>query len=98
MTIPLSNLEIQNRPANMSLTFSPADEITVIVHANNESDTIQVSDIKASIDLAACAKAGTYEIPVVIELPKGYKLVSEVKLVVTAEEQLQENNDEDAGE
>ena len=98
LTIPLSNLEIQNRPANMSLTFSPADEITVIVHANNESDTIQVSDIKASIDLAACAKAGTYEIPVVIELPKGYKLVSEVKLVVTAEEQLQENNDEDAGE
>ena len=25
LTIPLSNLEIQNRPANMSLTFSPAD-------------------------------------------------------------------------
>ncbi|MDO4321250.1 MAG: CdaR family protein [Lachnospiraceae bacterium] len=96
--LPLSNLGIVNRPENMSLTFSPADEIAVIIRADNESDIIQLSDVKGSIDLAVCAEPGTYEIPVQIELPEGYELVSDVKLVVTAAEQPQENKTEDAGE
>ncbi len=98
LMLPLSNLEVRNRPEDMSLTFSPADEIPVIIHAESAANVIKVSNVKGSIDLAACAEPGTYEIPVQIELPEGYKLVSDVKLVVTAAEQPQENKSEDAGE
>ncbi len=96
--LPLSNLEVLNRPEDMSLTFSPADEIPIIIHTESAANTIKVSDVKGSIDLAACEEPGTYEIPVNIELPEGYELVSDVKLVVTSAEQPQENKSEDAGE
>jgi YbbR domain-containing protein len=90
LTIPLSSLEILNRPENMSLTVSPADEISIVLHSDeNTSGVIKISDIKASVDLDVCTQEGTYEIPVEIELPEGYTLVSEVSLVVTAERQNQ---------
>lgn len=84
LSIPLSSLEVLNRPDSMVLTFSPADQIQVTLHSEDEGATVGLSDIRASIDLSACAKEGTYEIPVEIKLPKGYTLVSEVKLVVTS--------------
>lgn len=98
LNIPLSNLEVLNRPNDMALTFSPADEVEVSVHSDEENAVLRISDIKASIDLAACAEPGTYEIPVEIELPDGYTLISEVKLVVTAvsQEQPIENSTENA--
>ncbi|MCD7820467.1 MAG: hypothetical protein LUH07_15680 [Lachnospiraceae bacterium] len=84
--IALSSLTVTNRPDDMVLTFSPADAISVTVHADDEESTIQVSEIQASIDLSVCTSAGDYEIPVEIELPDGYTLVSEVTLMVNAAE------------
>lgn len=84
LTIPLSNLQIENRPADMTLTFSPADEIAVSVRAEDGEGTIKQSDIKGKVDLSVCSEPGDYEIPVQIELPEGYSLVSDVKLVVNA--------------
>lgn len=84
LSIPLSSLEVLNRPGSMVLTFSPADQIQVTLHSDDEDTEVGLSDIRASIDLSACAEEGTYEIPVEIEVPKGYTLVSEVKLVVTS--------------
>ena len=46
LTIPLSNLQIENRPDDMTLTFSPADEIAVSVRAEEGESTIKQSDIK----------------------------------------------------
>lgn len=85
LSLPLSSLEVLNRPDNMSLTFSPADEISIVIHSDDGKGAIKVSDIKASIDLGVCVQEGTYEIPVQIELPDGYTLGSDVVLVVTAE-------------
>ena len=84
LTIPLSNLQIENRPDDMTLTFSPADEIAVSVRAEDGEGTIKQSDIKGKVDLSVCSDPGDYEIPVQIELPEGYSLVSDVKLVVNA--------------
>lgn len=92
MQLPLSNLEVLNKPDNMTLTFSPADEISVSIYSRNSGDTIRLSDIKARIDLAVCAEAGDYDIPVEIELPEGYALVSEVSLTVNARGQEQNEN------
>ncbi len=87
LSIPLSNLEVLNRPEDMTLTFSPADELLVQVHSEDQKSVITVSDVKASIDLAVCTEPDIYEIPVQIVLPEGYELTSDVNLVVTAEEQ-----------
>lgn len=84
LSIPLSSLEVLNRPSSMVLTFSPADQIQVTLHSDDGDTEVGLSDIRASIDLSVCAEEGTYEIPVEIEVPKGYTLVSEVKLVVTS--------------
>ncbi len=89
LRIPLSNLEVQNRPEGMDLAFSPADELPVQVHSDEQKGVITIRDIKASIDLGVCTEPGIYEIPVQIELPEGYTLTSDVNLVVTAEEQEQ---------
>lgn len=84
--VPLSNLEILNRPDSeaMSLVFSPADVIAVSVHADDETSRLNVNDITARIDLSVCEEEGVHEIPVEIELPEGFSLASEVKLTVTA--------------
>jgi YbbR domain-containing protein len=88
LQMPLSNLEVENRPSNMTLAFSPADQIMITVHAEDgESRRLLLNDMKAKIDLAVCAEPGDYEIPVEIQLPDGYSLVSEVVLLVNATEQ-----------
>lgn len=94
--IALSELTVQNRPENMTLTFSPADMISVTVHADDEESTISAEDITAGIDLSVCAEEGDYEIPVEIELPDGFTLVSEVTLTVnaTATEQIEAATEE----
>lgn len=101
LRMPLSNLEIQNRPSNMTLTFSPADEIAVTLHAVDGSGSkLLLDDIKAKIDLAVCAEPGDYEIPVEIQLPEGYVLVSDVVLLVNATQQevIEDEQGEAAGE
>lgn len=88
LEIPLSSLEVQNRPDTdkISLVISPADQIQVTVHADEEgTPALNVSDIKASVDLAACAEEGVHEIPVKVQLPDGYSLGSPVSLIVTSQ-------------
>lgn len=88
LEIPLSSLEVQNRPDTdkISLVISPADQIQVTVHADEEGEpALNVSDIKASVDLAACAEEGVHEIPVEVQLPDGYSLGSPVSLIVTSQ-------------
>ncbi|MCD7954880.1 MAG: hypothetical protein LUG93_12540 [Lachnospiraceae bacterium] len=86
VSLALSELTVLNRPDNLVLTFSPADAISVTVHAEDEESTISGSEIFATIDLSVCTEAGDYEIPVEIELPEGYTLVSEVTITVNATE------------
>lgn len=92
LQIPLSNIEVLNKPENMTLTFSPADQISVSIYSEKETGRIQLSDLKVRIDLSVCAEAGDYEIPVEFELPEGYELVADVKLTVNAREPVQNEN------
>lgn len=101
LRIPLSNLEVLDRPEDLALSFSPADQIQIQVHSDDPTSSIGISDIKASIDLGVCEEADTYEIPVLIELPEGYTLVSDPVLVVTAEQMeatLENSEEQNAGE
>lgn len=90
--VPLSSLELKNKPEDMTLTFSPADAVSVRIHSEDESVySIKVSDIRCSADLSLCVNAGSYEIPVEVELPEGYELVSDVVIIVTSEKEVKEN-------
>lgn len=92
LQMPLSNIEVLNKPENMTLTFSPTDQLTISVYSEKETAQVQLSDLKAKIDLAVCAKEGDYEIPVELQLPEGYELVSDVKLTVNARTPVQNEN------
>lgn len=92
LQIPLSNIEVLNKPDNMTLTFSPADQISASIYSEKELGRIELSDIKVRVDLAVCAEEGDYEIPVEFDLPEGYELVSEIKLTVNARKPVQNEN------
>ena len=85
MIIPLSDIELINKPSDMKLVFTPADEISFTVYSSSE-DNISLSkeDISASIDLDTCNKEGNYEIPVNITLPEGFELSAPVTVTVNA--------------
>lgn len=87
LTLPLSNLEVSNRPDTdkISLVISPADVIQITVHTEDILRPLDVTDIKAKVDLAECAEVGVHEVPVQIELPDGYTLAAPVSLVVTSQ-------------
>ena len=99
LSLPLGNVALQNRPANMNLVFTPADILTVVARANEEPEkALYVADVKASVDLSACAEEGSFELPVEIELPEGYELVTPVTLMVNSEKQEVESETGDAKE
>lgn len=85
LTIPLSSINLINRPENMNLVFTPADKISIAVHAlEDDAEELTAEDVKASVDLAECEQEGNYELPVQIELPEGYELTYEVTLMVNS--------------
>lgn len=99
LSVPLGNVELLNRPEKMNLVFTPADILTVVARANAESQkALRVDDVKASVDLSACAEEGSFELPVEIELPEGYELVTPVTLMVNSERQEVESETGDAKE
>lgn len=91
ISIPLSSVELLNRPENMTLVVTPADKISITVHALDQSAGALTEDqVKLSVDLAACAQEGTYELPVTVELPEGYELASDVMIIVNSQKQQEE--------
>lgn len=86
VSVPLSALDIQNKPKKMTLTYSPADVVIITVHSDSLKE-LAVDDMKAAIDLTECTEPGIYEIPVQIELPKEYTLLKPVSLIVTADKE-----------
>ena len=86
VTIPISEVEMENRPDKMRLVFTPADLLSVTVHAVDDMSLPPdgIEGIRARLDLSDCAQEGTYELPVEIELPEGLELSSGVVIKVSA--------------
>ena len=88
VTIPLSSVEFLNQPAGVNLVFTPADKISIGIHAAGEgARELTEEDIKASIDLAPCEEEGNHELTVDVKLPEGYELASDVTIIVNSERQ-----------
>lgn len=94
LSIPLGSVTLLNRPEDMDLIFTPAEKISIAVHAMEEGmEELTEEDVKASIDLSPCVEEGNHELPVMIELPEGYEVASEVTVVVNSEKQTEEVQD-----
>ncbi len=82
--IPLSEIVINHAPKDKKLVFTPADKISVGIHADDPTGQMLTKrQIKLEADLAECDEDGTYEVPVKVSLPKGYRLSAEVTLKVS---------------
>ena len=69
----------------MNLVFTPADLLSVSVHALDFSlRRLSAEELSLSLDLSECAKEGSYELPVDVELPEGYELASDVTIKVSS--------------
>ena len=86
LTIPISEVEMKNRPDKMKLVFTPADVLSVTVHADGEEGGADTEPrvLSASVDLSSCVEEGTYELPVEVVLSEGQALSSDVTLKVSA--------------
>ena len=75
--VPTKNIIVNDSPEGMQVSFDTAKiEIRVKKTSDDLADLTE-GDIKASIDLKGMSE-GSYEVPVSIEIPKGYELVDEV--------------------
>ena len=88
LPVPLSDINFENRPEGMNLVVTPADEVSVKIHPQSE-DAAQItgSDLTLSADLASCSEAGSYDIPITVELPEGYELAENVSITVVSTRQ-----------
>ena len=88
LSVPLSNINFENRPDKMSLVVTPADEVSVKIHPQStDARTLTASDLTLSADLASCAEEGSYEIPITVTLPEGYELAENVSITVVSTRQ-----------
>ena len=88
LSVPLSDINFENRPEGMNLVVTPADEVSVKIHPQSEDAAlISGSDLTLSADLASCSEAGSYDIPITVELPEGYELAENVSITVVSTRQ-----------
>ncbi len=89
LQIPLSSINFANKPEGMDLVFTPADEVSVKVHALSvDAEKLSADQLSLSADLAPCAAEGSYELPVAVTLPEGYELAADVTLTVVSTKQV----------
>lgn len=91
----VSNLSLKNAPEGKKLIFSPADKLQINVRSTEEKiQNVTAGNIKASVDLLECAENGSYNVPVLVELPEGCELGNEVSIVVNVEDAENETEEE----
>ena len=84
-SISTRDITVKNAPSGLEVVFE-TDRIEIRVRENgNTLDNLNLSDIKASIDLSG-KKEGSYKISVQITLPEGYTLVNEISTDVKLSE------------
>lgn len=80
ITIPVSEIEIQNKPRGLEVEFGSLKEVEIVVMGTSaELAELDEDEISVSLDLAAYSKTGTYTKVLNVELPEVYSLMQEAK-------------------
>lgn len=86
--LPIGSITVKNLDDNLRMSYSTTDNLEV--HVKGEKEALEVLNIEriASINLKDYKKAGTYTVPVQIELPEGFSLegVVEVSIILEKKE------------
>jgi YbbR domain-containing protein len=83
--IPVSDITILWKPANMTCSLTPADYISLEIQPDTETNSqISESDISVTLDLSSSEyqTAGNYQVPLDVTLPEGYTLTSQASIAV----------------
>ncbi len=84
--LPIGSISVKNLDENLAISYSSQDDLEIYVRGPKEAlDGIDIGKA-ASIDLEGCKEAGTYKIPVEIDLPEGCALEESVEVEVVLEE------------
>lgn len=83
--VPVSDIEIEGKPEDMSYKLTPADYISLEIQPKSEEESdINVEDIQVTLDLSASQyqTPGNYQVPLTVVLPDGYMLTSQATIAV----------------
>ena len=85
--LAVGSITVNNLDDNLTLSYGDSEDLQVHVSGPQEVlDTLDIKDIKASIDLKDYKKAGEYEVEVTVPLPDGCSLESQIKIKITLED------------
>lgn len=81
--IPTEKIKVENAPNGLETVFETEKvEVRVRTVSEKSMEELKESDIKVSIDLSDMVE-GSYDVPLEVELPEGYELVSGVSAEVS---------------
>lgn len=93
----VSSIRINNLAENLQVSFEPDAEITFRFTGDEALlDTLDISNA-VSVDLSDYDEAGTYDVPVRVNLPAGISQDGQVTVQLTLEEKASEENPDSQG-
>ena len=80
--MPVGSIGVQNLDSDFSMSYEVMDDVEV--HIRGPKAVLNSYDIEgsASIDLSAYKEAGTYTVPIIVELPEGCSLEDDVNVQI----------------
>lgn len=83
--LPVGSITVKNLDDDLRMSYSKTDDLEV--HVRGDEELLKDLDIEkiATIDLKEYTKAGTYTVPVQIELPEGCSQEGEVEVEIILE-------------
>lgn len=83
--LPIGSITVKNLDDDLRMSYSKTDDLEV--HVRGDEELLNDLDIEkiATIDLKEYTKAGTYTVPVQIELPEGCSQEGEVEVEIILE-------------
>ena len=93
----VSSVIINNLSEDLQVSYQPDAEITLTFSGDQKRlDVLDISNA-VSVDLKTYTRPGTYAVPVLVDLPEGITLTSEVTVELTLEDKSDGGTDDQSG-
>lgn len=93
----VSSIRMDNLSDLLQVSFEPDAEISLQFRGDQEALNMLDISNAVSVDLRRYTRAGTYEIPVEVNIPDGITLISEETVTLTLEKKVQEQPEQEHG-
>ncbi len=87
LSLPKSNISMEGLPEEFEASFLTTTDVSLSVRSLREQMSgLDPDDWSAVVDLSGVEEAGTYELPLQVDVPSGYELTEEARVAVRVEE------------